>query len=140
MNRITIFTILSLIGMTVVGSVGCGSAESDQLGLNTSESCDFQLSSFMNGPNSQEATTFWNCTEGGRSNDLVVFADGTGASELNGAFTWRQTGCRSVSYDGGSVSGEITDINGSIESGILTAKDHYNGQTYNASCVLRNLN
>lgn len=134
-----ILCILALI-LTLASQFGCGGSEnSNQLGLDNSLSCDFQISSFMNGPNASEATSYWSCIEAGVSGILQVFTDGTGYNTANGAFTWSQTGCRSVSYNGGNASGEITEINGSTSSGILTAKDHVNGQINNASCVLQSI-
>lgn len=141
MKKLISFAFLSLaLAFTSIYGCGGGGSNSNQLGLDNSLSCDFQLSSFMNGPNAEHATSYWSCTEAGVAGILAVFADGAGYSSTAGAFTWSQTGCRSVSYDGGNASGEITDINGTTTSGILTAKDHVNGHVNNASCVLQLIN
>lgn len=119
---------------------GCGGDDSgDDNQFTGNENCGFDVSSFVNGPNSPNTKTFWDCTIDGTSQAFTFYSDGTGFLQYGGAFTWKQTGCREVEYKNGFGIGVASGINGSTSSGILTFSDKFEGETSNASCILKKL-
>ncbi|MBP9706782.1 MAG: hypothetical protein KBD78_04010 [Oligoflexales bacterium] len=121
------------------GSTTCTSVYArNELGLSTFSGCSFNLSSLLNADNRSSATTYWQCSFTGGSSDTSIFRDGTGLSTAIGPFTWMQTSCNSLFYMG-TRNGDITNITGSVASGILSGVDRFNGNAVNISCVLRNL-
>jgi hypothetical protein len=68
--------------------------------------------------------------------ELVNVGKNVPYSLLVGPFTWQETDCRAISYQTGFGSGEVSNINGSTESGIVTFTDTFEGESANVSCVL----
>ena len=105
------------MSLGLIGGCGGGGGEGD--------ACDFVLSVFFNGANADEATSQWNC-EGSSPGEIVpdfvfqAFDDGTGFSSAVGPFTFQETGCRRASYQSGAGNATVSNIQGSIDSGILT--------------------
>jgi hypothetical protein len=117
MNRIiTKISVVILIAMGAIG--GCG-------GSSGSGSCDFDFNSFLNGANADEAFSQWSCV-GSKPGSIVLdfvfqaFEDETGFSTNVGPFTYEQTGCRSIRFQSGLGDGNVINLDGSNESGILT--------------------
>lgn len=108
-------------------------------GGNDSQPCDFDFDSFLNGINSQQASSLWSCeSDDGQIFIFQAFIDGTGFSTGIGIFTYEQTGCRSADFQGIESSGNIFDIDGSTQSGILIfmlAID--NGNLNSVGCLLQ---
>jgi len=97
---------------------------------NTDES---DISDFLNGSTSVEATSYWSCTDnGGNSYSLWIFEDGTGYSTSIGLFTWSETGNGSISitYDGG------TSVISNISAAIVPKATFIQDGTLNADCTL----
>ena len=116
-----------------------GNGENENIGASGDESCEFNVSSFVNGSNSQNTHSYWDCTMEGEPQAFTFYSDGTGLLEFGGAFTWKQSSCRSIEYTTGFGEGKVTDLQGSTGSGILTFTDKFEGETNSASCVLRHL-
>lgn len=110
--------------------VGCG-------GGGGGGTCDFIIEDFLNGPNAQMQDSFWSCQGGGGAFDFVAFEDGTGFSTGAGVFTWQETDCREIDFVSSAGSGIITDIQGSIQSGIITYTQISNDLgTFSVGCFL----
>jgi len=130
------FMRLTLILLLLLFSSCGGASGEDLIGLDASEqNCNFHMADFLNGNNAQDASTYWDCRAGNQVGVGGWFRDGTGVSD-GVAFTWSQTGCDSIDYVG-TVAGEVTNMRGSINSGIFTYTQRSNGYTQNVSCVLR---
>ncbi|MGE0630925.1 MAG: hypothetical protein AB7O96_00840 [Pseudobdellovibrionaceae bacterium] len=126
-----------LIPLILLTAISCG-GNSNDLGIdpNAAANCDFQISDFTNGDTSQNASSQWNCQSNGQSFAFQIFDDGTGYSTAGGAFTWSQTGCTDIELESSVATEKVSNINGSIQSGIITFKDSALGVTANVSCVL----
>jgi len=128
MYKIVVISIL-FIFMALGNMGGCGGGGGG---------CDFDFDSFLNGANSQAQTTQWDClADDGTISTFAAFEDGTGVDTTIGVFTYERTGCRSASYQGSLDSGEVVNLEGSIESGILTfiqLSDNFG--EFNVGCVL----
>lgn len=128
------YIIVLLVAFLAVG--GCGGG-----GGNDGE-CDFDFDSFLNGPNAAEATTAWDCVDEFGNFAFQAFADGTGFSTGAGPLTYQQTGCRRAAIQTGFGNAEVINLDGSIDSGILTFEQISNEpelDTGPAGCVLVNL-
>jgi hypothetical protein len=103
-------TAVVVIALGAIG--GCGS------------DCGFNLSAILNGPSSTQALSQRNCV-GSRDRQSVpefviqYFRDGTGFNSAFGSFTYNRTRCRSLSYESGTDEARITNLQGSLFSGIL---------------------
>ncbi len=142
MNRFDIsFAVLILIiAFGVIG--GCGGDDCRGFCPDPPPRCsdltDFKIVDITNGPNAQEANSFWSCTNDfDEEYELSIYADGTGEStafgglvfegselnmEIGGSFFWRQIGCRiiSISSPDNYGLGQIFSIDGSSEDGRMT--------------------
>lgn len=128
------YIIVLIVAFLAVG--GCGG------GGGNDEECDFDFDSFLNGPNATEATTAWDCEDQFAFFAFQAFEDGTGFSTGVGAFTFQRAGCRRAVFQSGSGNGEIKNLEGSIDSGILTyeqVSDNPNLNTGPAACILVDL-
>ena len=134
-------TLAPLLVFILASCGGSGEGGPPQLGLdqNLTRTCTFQLSSFLNGPNPRDARTYWECRSNGRVFTTQIYNDGTGYSNTGGAYTWSQTGCNSIVLNTSANTETITDIAGSVNSGIVTFRDTIQTTTVNVSCVLVNL-
>lgn len=94
------------------------------------------IDDFVNGATSKTASSVWSCFSENQTAKFALFQDGTGISDTIGAFTWEETGCNEISYDG-IRKGLITNISGSIESGVFVFTDNFKGISIKASCVLQ---
>ncbi len=123
-----------LIIITIAfGTIGGCGGDSDECGISLfcdltrcSDVTDFKILDITNGPNAQEANSFWNCTNDlNEEYELSIFADKTGEStemDINGPFLWSQCGCRSIrikDLDNFGL-GQIRNIQGSSDEGIST--------------------
>lgn len=131
----------SIVLISAFSSCGGDSGGGTQLGLdqNLSRTCTFQLSSFLNGSNPQNSRNYWECRSNGRVFTTQIYNNGTGYSNTGGAYTWSQTGCNSIVLNTSANTETITDIAGSVNSGIVTFRDTIQTTTVNVSCVLVNL-
>lgn len=106
--------ILALIVVAFLAVGGCG-------GGGGGGGCDFDFDSFLNGPNAPGATSQWNCiSEVTGEFAFQAFEDGTAFSTGLGPITYEQTGCRSADFQSGFGNAEVVNLDGSIQSGILT--------------------
>ena len=117
MNGLYKIVAVVLLSLGLIG--GCG-------GSGGGEGCDFDFDAFLNGVNANQATSQWDCV-GSKPGEIVpdfvfqAFEDGTGFSTSDvGIFTFQQTGCRSLNYQSGAGNATISNIQGSIDSGVLT--------------------
>lgn len=102
-----------VVAVAALGAVGgCGS------------DCGFDLRAILNGPSPTQALSQWSCV-GSRNGQSVpefviqFFGDGSGFNDATGPFTYKLTGCRSLSYESDTDEARITNIQGSVFSGIL---------------------
>lgn len=104
--------IIVVIIIALGAAGGCGS------------DCGFNLSAILNGPSPSQALSQWNCV-GSRDGQSVpqfviqFFGDGTGFNDATGPFIYNRTGCRSLSYESDTDEAIITNLQGSVQSGIL---------------------
>lgn len=133
-------SLLCIAIVLLISACGGGGNDND-LGLDANTSrCEFQLGSFLNGNNAFDAETFWRCSVGGGiTNDYEFYLDGSAIRLANGGhgvgFTWSQTSCNSLHYQGPS-EGDLINIQGSTTSGVLTFTDRNSSGVYNGSCLL----
>ena len=119
-----------ITAIVILMLVGCGGSGGG--------TCDFDLSSFTNGANASSTDSYWSCNSEGFTWAFVFYDDGTGMDNTEGAFTWVESGCATVQIDNAFSSYTISDISGSIASGIATFTQRNNdtGNETNVSCVL----
>lgn len=103
-------TLLIVIAFMVIG--GCSSGGN----------CNFDLDSIFNAPNFDLSASSWDCeSDEGPLLIFQIFGDGTGNSMNFGDFVFQQTGCRSLEFQSElQGDGAFININGSVESGVLT--------------------
>jgi len=112
MNGLYKIVAVVLLSLGLIG--GCG-------GSGGGEGCDFDFDAFLNGVNAQFADSQWDCIDSfDQLFSFQAFEDGTGFSTGVGPFTYQQTGCRSLNFQSGAGNGTVSNIQGSIDSGILT--------------------
>ena len=98
--------------------------------------CNFDILTFTNGATVATATSAWACQCGNQVFAFVFADDGAGFDTTIGAFTWTETGCRQVAIDSAFGDATITDIDGSIASGIATFHQSGDLGEGDCSCVL----
>ncbi len=118
-------SVMALVSCLFIAA--CGSEGGD--------SCDFNISSITNGASLATATSIWSCTAG----NLTFTDDGAGLDSSVGAFTWSETGCRSLSVNTASGSADITELSGSTASNVMTFRQDGEMGSGDESCVLVNL-
>jgi len=125
-----LISILVLLVLLNIG--GCGG------GGSSDSTCDFDFNSFLNGPNAQQADSQWDCINSADEvSSFQAFEDGAGFSSIIGPFTYERIGCRSASVDSAAGSSVVNNIDGSIESGILTFTQTFDADgTFDVGCVL----
>jgi len=85
------------------------------------EQCDFDFDAILNGANTELANSEWTCIDNFEQVFTVrVFEDGTGFSSSVGFFTFQQTGCRSLDFQSAVGNATVSNLQGSIDSGIVT--------------------
>lgn len=125
LSQLGIFLILLLF----LGPPNCGG----------SDTCDFNISSFLNGSNYDSSTTFWSCIQQGSTLNVAIYSNGTGLSEEFGAFTWEEAGCGRISYTSSEGDGVMSNIEGSISSGVVTLTNSSGEASASISCTLQKI-
>ena len=136
-----------LIIITIAfGTIGGCGGDSDECGISLfcdltrcSDITDFKIVDITNGPNAQQANSFWNCTNDfNEEYELSIFEDMTGVGTVIGdQFLWHQTGCRSISLASTDNFGlgMMFNIFGSSDDGILTYTEELMGRVGDASAT-----
>jgi len=111
----TLVVALLFVGLGLLNIGGCG-------GSGGGDECDFDFDAFLNGADFQTATSQWNCTDNfDQQFSIQAFEDGTGFSTSGvGIFTYQRTGCRMLVYQSAIGNATVSNLQGSIDSGVLT--------------------
>lgn len=131
--------LLILFATFLINCGGGGENESNNIGANPDISCTFKASDFTNGDSLQTADFYWSCKTPYQLYSMFFFDDGTGYSDSGiGAFTWSETGCQELLAHTAYGDQQITNMTGSISSGILVFHqiDVDSNKSADSSCVL----
>ncbi len=98
--------------------------------------CNFDFGEILNGSTRSSQTSEWDCVGDGEVFSVAFFGDETGLDSDLGPFTWERSGCRSLDFFSGFGVGEIFDLQGSIDSGIISFAQTIDGDFFDVACEL----
>lgn len=98
--------------------------------------CNFDFDEILNGSTRSSQTSEWDCVGDGEVFSVAFFEDETGFDSDLGPFTWERSGCRSLDFFSGFGVGEIFDLQGSIDSGIISFAQTIDGDFFDVACEL----
>ena len=98
--------------------------------------CKFDFDDILNGPTRPSQTSEWDCVGDGEEFSVAFFENETGFDSDLGVFTWERSGCRSLFFFSGFGVGEIFDVQGSIDSGIISFAQTIDRDFFDVACEL----
>lgn len=98
--------------------------------------CNFDFDGILNGSTRPSQTSEWDCVGDGEVFSVAFFENETGFDSDLGVFTWERNGCRSLVFFSGFGVGEIFDLQGSIDSGIISFAQTIDRDFFDVACEL----